>query len=287
MKDKESRTKRLFLFAGYAPTGHFDPALVYYVKTLSSFGDIAVCIDSDCPASEINRLKPFAQHVICTRHGEYDFGSYKRAYIWACDNLPLSEYDYLYILNDSVYGPLYDLTDYFYRMESGTCDAFGLVSNPHKHHPHIQSWFIGMRPSVFATSWFDTFMRQITKQPNKGAITHLYEQGFSALVTKHNLTWCALYSAPGRSIYNKIKHFYRIGVPFVKKVAFTRNHGALGRQLTYILRHTDSAIRDTIITSARMTYGDKYINWLLTRNPITIIYRNIKHALHKLFIEGI
>ena len=287
MKSKNSRIKRLFLFAGYDKAGKIDNALINYIQKLSEFGDIILVMDSDCPKSELLKIKPVTLHATGTRHGEYDFGSYKRAYIWATKNLDITTYDYLYMVNDSVYGPLYPLESYFTQMESLPCDAFGLVANPHHHHPHIQSWFIGMTPTVFRTKWYDKFMRNITKLPHKGEITREYEQGFSKQIIENNLSWCCLYNAPGRSVYNKIKKFYRAGMPFMKRVAFTRNHGALGRQISYILKKSDTHTRNCILSSAYTSYGEKHTDWLLTNNPIKIIFRNIHHALHKLFIEGI
>lgn len=280
-------TKRLFLFAGYNQNGIVDDALVYYVGALSKFGDIVLCMDSDCEKTELNKLKKFVLNASATRHGEYDFGSYKRAYIWAKQNLNLAEYDFVYLVNDSVYGPLYDMSRYFDAMENMGHDGFGIVKNPHYDHPHIQSWFVGLKPSVFLTDWFDEFMHAITKLKDKGAITKLYEQGLSKQIIEHKLTWDCLYSVPGRGVYNKVKKLYKSGMPLMKKVAFTRNHGALGRQLVYILRNIDSNTSNAIIKSAKMQYGDKNITKLLTRNPIKIAYRNIKHAIHKLFVEGI
>ena len=280
-------TKRLFLFAGYNQNGIVDDALVYYVGALSKFGDIVLHMDSDCEKTELNKLKKFVLKASTARHGEYDFGSYKRAYIWAKQNLNLAEYDFIYLVNDSVYGPLYDMSRYFDAMENMGHDGFGIVKNPHYDHPHIQSWFVGLKPSVFLTDWFDSFMQSITKLPAKGAITKLYEQGLSKQIIEHGLTWDCLYSVPGRGVYNKLKKLYKSGMPFLKKVAFIRNHGALGRQLVYILRNIDSNTSNAIIKSAKMQYGDKNITKLLTRNPIKIAYRNIKHAIHKLFVEGI
>lgn len=280
-------TKRLFLFAGYDKSGIIDDALVYYIKSLSKFGDVVLFMDSDCTDSELKKLQNYTVHICGTRHGEYDFGSYKRAYIWASENLNISQYDFVYLANDSVYGPLYDLSRYFHAMETMGHDAFGMVKNPHHSHPHIQSWFVGLTPKIYTSPWFDKFMCDIKKLPSKGEITRRYEQGLTKLVIKHKLTWDCLYTAPGRSVYNKIRHFYRIGMPFMKKVAFTRNHGALGGQILYVLNKLSPQLRTYILSSAYQSYGHKYIDKLLTHNPIKIAFRNIHHVLYKLFIEGI
>lgn len=279
--------RRLILVAGYSAQNIVDASLVFMVKTLSSFGDIVLVMDSDVPKTELDKLSPYVIYAVAERHKEYDFGSYKRAYLYAKESGILSNYDFLYLVNDSIYGPLYPIESFFEQMENSGTDAFGLVQNPHKDHPHIQSWFIGMRQSVFMTKWFNEFMMSIVLQKNKGAITHLYEQGFTKLIEKNDKTWSCIYSIPGRGIYNDIKKVYRQGLPFLKKVAFTRHNGALGRQILYVLNHTDSNARNAIISGAKDTFGDKYINWLLTKNPIKIILRNIKYFIKKIFTEGL
>ena len=73
----------------------------------------------------------------------------------------------------------------------------------------------------------------------------------------------------------------------MKKVVFIRNHGGLGHQVLYVLNHVDKNLSDAILSSAKQQYGEKQVNWLLTKNPIKIAYRNIRHMLCKVFIEGI
>lgn len=287
MKHNDSRKKRLFLFAGFNKSARVDDALIYYINALNKFGDVILVMDSDCPKSETDKIKKYTKYTSATRHGEYDFGSYKRAYIWANENLKISDYDYVYLVNDSVYGPLYSMTRYFDAMENMGHDAFGIVKNPNPKHPHIQSWFIGLNKNIFMTEWFDTFMKGITKLPSKGAITREYEQGLSKQISEHGFTWDCLYTVSGRGVYNKIKKLFNHGMPFMKKVAFSRNHGALGGQIKYVLNHVKPDLKSAIIKSATNEYGEKYIKWLLTSNPVKIVFRKTKHALYKLLVEGI
>ena len=280
-------TKRLFLFAGYHPHGIIDDALVHYIKTLSNFGDVVLCMDSDCPASELSKIEKFTKHTMAIRHGEYDFGSYKRAYLWSLKNLKLSDYDFVYLVNDSVYGPFYKMDRYFHAMENMGHDAFGMVSKRHNIRPHIQSWFIGTKPCIFTSKWFDIFMKQITKLKDKGEITQLYENGFSEQVIQNGHTWDCLYKVFNRGVYNNIQKLYKSGMPFMKKVAFTRNHGGLGRQILYVLDNIEPQLAEKILSSAKSQYGEQQVKWILTRNCFKITYRNIKHVIYKLFVEGI
>ena len=80
--------KRLFLFAGYDRDGIVDDSLLWYLKSLSGLGDIVFVMDNDATDVEIEKVRqiPNVLYANAVRHGEYDFGSYKRAYIWARDN---------------------------------------------------------------------------------------------------------------------------------------------------------------------------------------------------------
>lgn len=281
------KPKRLFLVAGYDKAGIIDDAYIHQISALSKFGDVISVMDSDCSDAELSKIKPFVLFASGARHGEYDFGSYKRAYLYAAEKDILKKYDFLYLINNSVYGPLFDLAPYLQDMESKNTDAFGLVYNPHKKHPHIQSWFIGLRRTIFLSDWFDDFMRSITKQASKTAITAVYEQGFTEKLLENKSSIYCIYNVSGRGIYNEIKKLYRKKLPFMKKDAFPRRQGILGAQLLYVLNKLPTNLKNIILDNAKRTYGDEYINWLLTKNPIKIIYRNIHYALIKIFKEGI
>lgn len=287
MENNRKNTNRLFLIAGYSAQNKVDASLVYMVRKLSEFGDIVLVMDSSTPKSELDKLSPYVIYAAAERHHEYDFGSYKRAYIYAKEAGILGNYEFLYLINDSVYGPVISMNDTFKIIEEYGTDAFGLVLNPHKERPHIQSWFIGMRKSVFLTDWFDKFMLSITRQPDKGAVTYLYEQGFTRLLNQHDKKWKCKYSVPGRGIYNNVKQLYRAGMPFIKKIAFTRHNGALGMQISYVLRHTNTDARDAILSGAKDNFGSKYMDMLLTRNPVKIMFRNITYFIKKIFTEGL
>jgi lipopolysaccharide biosynthesis protein len=277
-----SNNKRLFLFAGYSTNGTLDDALVYYIRELSKCGDVILYMDSNCPKSELDRVKKFTIARMATRHYEYDFGSYKRAYEYAKKHKILDNYDFVYMANDSVYGPLHKLKPILEQMESYDTDAWGLTESVHTHYCHIQSWFIGMRESVFKSNWFDTFIMNVKRQEYKYLVTVLYENRFTDLVVENGGTWRCPFKCPGRSVYNNPKHLFKIGCPFIKKMSFTRHNGAIGYQLNYVLSHCDKTAACAIKNAANNAYTSKYMSWLLTKNPITPIWRGITYAIQKL-----
>ncbi len=279
--------KRLFLFAGYDINGVIDESLIYYLRNLSKYGDVVLYMDNDCDKSELQKIDKYTIFAGATHHGEYDFGSYKRAFCWAKENVNLSKYEFLYMVNDSVYGPFWDLQKYLIHMENMNTGAFGMTRCNNKQGDHIESWFVGMRQNVFMSSWFDEFINSVKHESDKGTITYMYEHGLTRLFDAHNISWDALYNAPGRSVYNRVKYFYKKHMPFMKKNAFIRHNGELGRQILYVLNHIPKKLHDAILENAIRVYGENTVTRLLTNNPVRIIWRRITYAIHKILTRGL
>jgi hypothetical protein len=289
VQKKMSKTNRLFIFAAYDPIGLgiVDDTLLIYLKELHKLGDVVFFMDNDASESELDKTRPYAIHAGAGRHGEYDFGSYKRGYVWARDNLDLSDYDWIYMANDSVYAPLHPLRPVIEKLESIGTDATGMMCNPNSKHPHIQSWFVGISPKVFDSPWFDAFIRGIARQPGKGEVTYLYEQGFTRLLEKNGLPWKCAYTIWNRGIYNRVRSLFARGFPFMKKSTLSRHGGALGAQILHILNRMPPEMKNAVVKNAAHVHGREYISWLLTGNPFKIAWRNTVYFLRKIFSKGV
>lgn len=290
-------TKRLFIFAAYDTRNHIrgtndaavvDESTVKYVNALFELGDVAFYMDNDISDAELKKLKPYTVYTGASTHGEYDFGSYKRAYIWARDHLNLSDYDWVYLVNDSMYAPLHEIGPVLKELESRDTDASGMVFNDHHDHPHIQSWFIGLGSDVFLSKQFDKFITSVKRHDkDKGLVTKLYEQGVTRMLIENKWSFSCTYTVTGHAIYNQVKRLFKRGLPCMKKVAFARHGGALGRQVLYILNHIDPSMRAAILSEAYRVYGQETVDRNLTNNPFKIIWRNVKYALYKIASKGL
>ena len=194
--------KRLFLFAFYDPQGVVGEAALRFLEALRALGDIVLATDSDLRPGEAEKLAPLVVSYEAARHGEYDFGSYKRAFRQA----DLAGYDVVYLVNDSVVGPLRPLEPYLLRMEALGTDAFGLVLNPSRHGRHLQSWFIGLKPSVFRAPWFAEFLAGVEALGRKEDVCIRYENGLARLLEAHSASYAGLWEStmpwdacPGRA----------------------------------------------------------------------------------------
>lgn len=276
--------KRLFLFAAFIENNQAGPALAHYVSSLGRLGDVVLWSDSLVDQNQLQSLNVL--HAEAERHGEYDFGSYKRCYLWSKNNLDLAAYDALYLVNDSVFGPLHDLEGSLEKMEGQGKDAFCIAYFPHKTHPHMQTWFVGFTQKVFLQEWFDDFMQAVEKTSGKEEVCVKYEEGLSKLLESKGIEIATLFNAPHKDIYNKPLKLYRKGLPFVKKSSFVRHNGSLGYQLRREIADLPQDVKAAVLSEAGMLWGEKYVDSLMHRGPVRSAARYERYLLKKILRRG-
>ena len=270
--------KRLFLFAFYDPQGVVGEALLRYLEALHALGDVVLATDCALQPGEADKWTRWVVSSSVSRHGEYDFGSYKRAFRQA----DVSGYDVVYLVNDSVVGPLEPLEPYLQRMESLAVDAFGLVLNPSRHGRHLQSWFIGLKPSVFRAPWFAEFLDGVEAVGRKEEVCIRYENGLARLLEAHSASYAGLWELPGKTIYNAVGRLSRQGFPFLKKSAFTRHGGSLGPAVAKALSKADPAMADAVVADMDRLYGEEYRRSFLEASPLRAFCRYLRYLSRKL-----
>lgn len=279
--------KRLFLFAGFSPDGVIDSALIHHIRTLSLFGDVIVAMDNKSNKREVRKIRRYVMVPLVMKHGEYDFGSYKRAFQYVKKKDILQNYEYIYLVNDSVFGPMFSPKKLIHKMERIPKDAVGMIRSVHKTHSFMESWFVRVNQKIFMSPWFDEFLANVKREDDKSEITVKYEHGLTNLINSHRCSWDCVYECAGRFTYNKPKKLFEMGCPFIKKASFTRHNGALGKQIKYVLEHSDANATKYVMESANRLYGTKYMKRLLTNNPIRIMWRNMLYGIKKLIHGGI
>jgi lipopolysaccharide biosynthesis protein len=269
--------KRLFLFAFYDPQGVAGEAALRYLEVLRSLGDIVLATDCDLQTGEAEKVAPLVVSFQAARHGEYDFGSYKRAFLQA----DLTGYDFVYLVNDSVVGPLYPLEPYLQRMEALETDAFGLVLNHSRHGRHLQSWFIGLKPSVFRSLWFREFLTGVEALGRKEDVCLRYENGLARLLEAHSVSYAGLWELRGKAIYNAVGRLSRQRFPFLKKSAFTRHGGSLGPAVAKALSTAEPSMADAIVADLDRLHGEDYQRKLLAAGPLQSAGRYLRYLFGK------
>lgn len=210
----------LAIFAGYDKDSIVDDYVVFYIKELKKIADIIYVSDCNMLYSELKKIDNYCIHIVNGRHEEYDFGSYKRGYLYAKDNGILKDYDYLIFCNDSCYGPFFNLDNIINKMNN--YDFGGLyISKDLKIAPHdyITSFFIIISNKIFNTDFFNNFIYNIKKEENKMDIIKKYEFGLSKLMIDNNIELKAIFNDNGefnRPYFNPLS-LIEEGFPFLKR----------------------------------------------------------------------
>jgi|GEM_PF-2814392 len=183
MKKKRTK-KRLTLFAHWDPDDLIDETVISYLKEIKKFSDIVFSSDCNLPDFEIGKIQELVIEKNIGKHGEYDFGSYKRAYLKA-GNI-IKKYDEMILANDSCYGGFTSFRPLFETMETREdLDYWGIVEYTDKiilNRCHLQSFFILLNRDIFTSEVFYRFINNIQKQKSKLQTIKEYEIGLSVLL---------------------------------------------------------------------------------------------------------
>ena len=139
-----ARNRRyLALFAHYDQAGVVDDYVVHYLKALRDAGADICFITSSAAPNELNKIRQYAFRIIIKNDAGRDFGSW---YL-TLKNIQAelrAQYDYVLLVNDSVYFPVVDCGRMFDGMATLKFDLWGITDSRQSARYHLQSYFLGL-----------------------------------------------------------------------------------------------------------------------------------------------
>lgn len=274
---------RLFLFAAYDRQGIVSPALLHHIHSLAEVGDVIFVADGLLSGEGWEQLATCTNCRLAQAHGEYDFGSYKRGFAEVSRAGLLDKYDWIYLVNDSVYGPLLNLTPCLEELEMSGADATAMTYNPHHLHPHLESWFLGLAKNVFLAPWFASFLSGVEALEDKREICMRYENGLTRILLEQGCSVKGLYEVHGREIYNSAYALFRRGLPFFKKDAIIRHDGACRLDVKRILAEIPPVLRTVIEEDIKRLYGTDCLEDIRQARASAMLLRQICYSLKKVY----
>lgn len=130
--------------------------------TLSWLGrqGVSAVVVSNAPLTGPDRLR-LSQlcHLVIERPNlGYDFGGYREGILTLLERAETPEA--LYLLNDSIWFPLWDDCDALDRARASKSDLFGLVLNTNRHKvTYLQSYFLRIGPDLLQSRDFQRYWR--------------------------------------------------------------------------------------------------------------------------------
>lgn len=184
------RPRRYAVFAGYSADGSVAPYVLRYLSGLKAVTDGIVYItDSPLSPEAQKQVAPYVIHGEYQRHGEYDWGSYKRGYNWLKEKNLLKHADELIFANDSAYAPLQTFRPMFNQMRSRSeLDFWGNTQNQ-RFNPHLQSYFLVFRRPVIMSKSFAAFLNGIKAQPDHSLYITKYEIKLTPFLQNLGYKW--------------------------------------------------------------------------------------------------
>ncbi|MBQ7679641.1 MAG: hypothetical protein IJT34_07310 [Butyrivibrio sp.] len=242
------------IVACFVPDGRIPETLLFLLRGLQEVADDIVLV-GDCPLfpEELDRLEGIVCYARFERHGQYDFGSYKRGLAWLrqAGLLAPGTVDTLLILNDSCYGPVYPFSELLTRMSQEACDFWGLNGYLHgKNRPfpsYISSNFYVFRARVVDSGCIDAFFRQIEHPYDRNGVILKLESAFTDYLAARGFLWRMVCGDPSLdSIYNPLTLLKIYRIPLVKKKAFQRVQTENMNEVMAILRANQPALAQQI-----------------------------------------
>jgi lipopolysaccharide biosynthesis protein len=190
------RSRRALVFAHFDPHGGFDPHVVEALRRYRPHADRLVVVSASAvrlPAT----LRGLVDTFVPRANVGYDFGSWQAGLATLCP----ADFDEILCVNDSVYGPLFDLAPALCDPRTAGADLWGMVLSEQSTRrrggrcPHIQSWFFGMRRRLLDSPVYEAFWNGIVPLADKQAIVDRYELGLSVACRQAGLKIAAIYDA--------------------------------------------------------------------------------------------
>ena len=191
--------RRTALFAAHSGDGRIPDRVLLYLRGLREVADNVVFVSSNplLPGEE-DKLRDLASEVLCEVHGEYDFGSWKRAWGVARRNglLDSDVADEAILANDSCYGPVFPFGEAFGRMAARQCDFWGFTANvPDANskigggREHIQSYFLVFRRKVLDSDAIDRFLAGVVPLGDRLRVIERYESRLTSTLSAEGFSW--------------------------------------------------------------------------------------------------
>lgn len=223
---------RLSLYVFYEKDGNLRDSDRFYIESLRKVSDVAVIVNGLISRDGRKYLRKNGFEVFTRGNKGFDFGAWKDYFESGGERI-IQKYEEIVLCNCSCYGPVFPLESVFSRMSGAECDFWGLYRHPGipgKFPPHLQSYFLVLRSSLFRSSAFGDYIRELEPASSwSGAVeleTHFTEyfenKGFaSASYVSSGLS--DLFHDPTIILADRL---LEQGFPLVKRKVFTSDYSS-------------------------------------------------------------
>ena len=186
----------LVLFAHYDPQDEVDDYVRFYLQKLSELGAAIIFVSGSPnlkPEAAVS-IAPLCAGIYTRNSLSLDFGSWNLAWQqMQRKGWNLGGFDKFILANDSVYGPLFDLSEMFSQFVGA--DMYGATENTEvwefagkkEAYPHLQSYFLVWDIQPSTQQFIEEFWNDFRYVVSKDRLIELCEIGISKRARDHGL----------------------------------------------------------------------------------------------------
>lgn len=196
---KNDMKRRLAIYAMYDKKGQVDDYIIYCINGLAKVVNDIIVVSNNILEPNAKQKLNMVTHIYERSDNGYDVGAFAHV---ICDlqiKNEMCKYDELILLNDSIFGPFYPLTDMFSEMDKReTLDFWGITKRgnsdfdggEHIYPEHMQLYFYVIRKRMLHSREFVGYWNIIPEQITdfRSAIIN-YEFTFTKYFEKQGYKW--------------------------------------------------------------------------------------------------
>lgn len=219
----------------------------------------------------------------------------------------ITTYDVVTIMNDTCFGPLWEIKDYYLKYEADDqVDFWGLTNNRRtkKSHQtqgfpeHIQSYFITFKKPVIASSAFRNFWENVKNHTDVQEVINDYETKVTTTFLAVGFRYQTVFDTvnedttgmlhPDFSYYNPTA-ILNHKVPFIKVKAIDNNQHIAPYLLEEIAKKSDYPVDLIVSHMSEINFPDfKYLlarKYIQTTVPTSLSNKKIGVHLHVFYVD--
>ncbi|MDR1567907.1 MAG: rhamnan synthesis F family protein [Streptococcaceae bacterium] len=247
---------RLLLYVHFNKFNQVSDHVVYQLSRLRPlFSNVIFISNSELSDEDCTRLSNLKLYddLIQRQNEGFDFAAWRDGMTFVGFD-HLSDYDSVTLMNDTCFGPLYDLAPYYEKYEADrSIDFWGITNHvAHEKYPeHIQSYFMSFKNEVLQSRNFQDFWKKVKSFTDvQDVIDHyetqnteiLMQAGFKGqTILDTTLLDATQMTYPDFSFWNPTA-IVQNKVPFIKVKAIAAHQAITPYVLDYIRKNTDYPI---------------------------------------------
>ncbi|WP_286783231.1 rhamnan synthesis F family protein [Streptococcus sp. UBA4344] len=226
---------RMLLYVHYNKFNELSPHVLYQLEQLRPlFSSICFISNSYLSKTAIEKLQEnqLIDDVIQRQNEGYDFAAWKEAILSSFDYV--KSFDSLTLMNDTCFGPLWDMQEIFEKFESdASVDFWGLTNHAACKikggsyvAEHLQSYFLSFKKQVVESEAFIDFWSNVKSYKNVQQVIDSYESELTEQLVKAGYSCSSMLDLSSKPELGNVSIFrpdliLQAGIPFVKIKSFS------------------------------------------------------------------